>query len=94
MAKLILETLFNTWNLNGGNFREFKLKGEHSTNNSDMDRLYCQWLNSVIYWLINHCWDWTWNGMTSFGPHFDFHDIIYRIQPCNVDDRRHNVIFT
>ena len=23
--------------------------------NSNTDRLYSQWLNSVIYWLINHC---------------------------------------
>ena len=33
--------------------------------------------------------------MMSFGRQFDFHDIIYHIhvQPCNVDNRRCNVIF-
>ena len=25
---------------------------------------------------------------------FDFHDVIYHIQPCNVDDTRRNVVFT
>ena len=28
---------------------------------------YSQWLNSVIYWLINHCTDWARTCVTSFG---------------------------
>ena len=32
--------------------------------------------------------------MTSFGRQFDFHDVIYHIQSCNVDNRRRNVIST
>ena len=35
-------------------------------------RLYSQWLNRVIYWLINHCTDRTRTGVTSFGHQFDF----------------------
>ena len=62
--------------LNGGN-----------TLYSDTPRLYSQWLNSVIYWLINHCMDWAQTGVTSFGRQFDFHDVIY-------DNRRLNVNFT
>ena len=26
--------------------------------NSNTDRLYTQWLNLVIYWLMNHCTEW------------------------------------
>ena len=36
-----------------------------------------QWLNSVIYWLIDHCTDWARKRVTSFGRQFDFHDVIY-----------------
>ena len=54
-------------------------------------RLYSQWLNSVIYRLINHCTDWTGAGVTSFGRQFDFLDV-YLIRHCNVDIRRRNVI--
>ena len=57
-------------------------------------RLYSQWLNSVNYWLINHCMDLAWTGVTSFGLQFDFHDFIYRIRHCNIDNRRLNVVFT
>ena len=32
--------------------------------------------------------------MTSFVRQFDFHDVIYHIQPCNVENRRHNVFTT
>ena len=32
--------------------------------------------------------------MTSFGRQFDFHDAIYHIQHCNVDNRQCNVVFT
>ena len=41
--------------------------------NSNTSRLYSQWLNSVIYWLINHCTYWrdfiqppVWFLMTSY----------------------------
>ena len=30
--------------------------------------------------------------MTSFGRKFDFHDVIYHIRYCNVDNRRRNVV--
>ena len=34
---------------------------------SNTDRLYnIQWLNSVIYWIINYCKDWARTGVTSF----------------------------
>ena len=62
--------------------------------NSNTPRLYSQWLISVIYWLINHCTDRTRTGVTSFGSHFEFHDVIYHIPHCNVDNRRCNVVFT
>ena len=55
--------------------------------NSNTPRLYSQWLNLVIYWLINHCTDWARTGVTSFGRQFDFHDVIYH-------NRRRNVNFT
>ena len=32
---------------------------------SNTPRLYSQWLNSVIYWLINHCMDWARTGVKS-----------------------------
>ena len=51
------------------------------------DRLYSQWLNPVIYSLIKHYKDWTQIGVTSIGRMFDFHDVIYHIQLCNVDNR-------
>ena len=47
--------------------------------NSNTPRLYSQWLNSVIYWLINHCTDWARTGVTSFGRQFEFYDVIYHI---------------
>ena len=54
---------------------------------SNTPRLYNQWLNSVIYWLINHCTDWARTIVTSFSRQFDFHDVIYH-------NRRRNVVFT
>ena len=48
----------------------------------------------MIHRLINHCTDWAWTGVTSFGRQFDFHDVIYHIQPCNIDNRWHNIVFT
>ena len=47
--------------LNGGN-----------TLYSNTPWLYSQWLNSVIYWLINNCMDWAQTGVTSFGRQFNF----------------------
>ena len=32
--------------------------------------------------------------MTSFGRQFDFHDVIYHIRHCNVDNRWRNAVFT
>ena len=32
--------------------------------------------------------------VTSFGHQFDFHDVIGHVQPCNVDNRRGNVVCT
>ena len=32
--------------------------------------------------------------MSSFGRQFDYHDAIYQVQPCYVDNRRRNVDFT
>ena len=61
---------------------------------SNTPRLYSQWLNSVICWLINHCTAWARTSMTSFGRQFKFHDVIYHKPHCNVDNRRHNVVFT
>ena len=29
-----------------------------------------------------------------FGHQFDFHDGIYHIQPCNLDNRQCNMVFT
>ena len=57
------------------------------TRYSNTPRLYSQWLNSVIYWLINHCTDWARTNVTSFSRQFDFHDVIYH-------NRRRNVVFT
>ena len=62
--------------------------------NSNTDHLYSQWLNSVIYWLKNHCTDWSQTGVMSFGRQFDFHEVIYLIQPFKIDYRLHNVVFT
>ena len=53
---------------------------------SNTPRLYSQWLNSVIYWLINHCTDWARTNVTSFCRQFDFHDVIYH-------NRRRNAVF-
>ena len=61
---------------------------------SNTDRLYSQWSNSVIYWLINHCTDWAGFVVTSFNRQFDFHGVIYHIQSCNADNRHNNVVFT
>ena len=44
---------------------------------SNTPRLYSQWLNSVIYWLLNHCTGWARTKVTSFSRQFDFHDVIY-----------------
>ena len=52
---------------------------------SNTPRLYSQWLNSVIYWLINHCMDWARTGVKSFGRQFDFHDVIYHNRRLNVN---------
>ena len=65
-----------------------------SCNQREIPRLYSQWLNSVISWLINHCTDWARTGVKSFGRQFDLHDVIYHIWHCNVDKRRCNVVFT
>ena len=54
---------------------------------------YSQWLNLVIYWLINHCTDWAQTDLMSFGCQFDFHDVICHVQPCNVDKRLRNGLF-
>ena len=54
---------------------------------SNTSRLYSQWLNTVIYWLINHCTDWARTDVTSFSRQFDFHDVIYY-------NRRRNDVFT
>ena len=51
-------------------------------------------LNSVINWFINHCTNSARIGGKSFGRQVDFHDVIYHIQPRNVDNRRRNVVFT
>ena len=51
---------------------------------SNTPRLYSQWLNSVIYWLIYHCTDWARTGVTSFGRQFDFHDVICQIRRRSV----------
>ena len=61
---------------------------------SNTPRLYSQWLNSVIYWLIIHCTDWARTGVESLGRQFDFHDVIYPIRHCNVDIRRRSIVFT
>ena len=67
---------------------EILLMGREETdqiNNSSTPRLYSQWLNSVIYWLINHCSDWVQTNVTSFSRQYDFHDVIYH-------NRRRNVV--
>ena len=65
-------------------FKKSSLRITVSKRHSNTPRLYCQWLNSEIYWLINHCMDWAWTGVTSFGRQFYFHDVIYHIRHCNV----------
>ena len=62
--------------------------------NSNTPNSYRQWLNSVNYWLINHCTGWTQTGVASFGRQFDFNDVTYHIGHCNVDTRPGNVVFT
>ena len=32
--------------------------------------------------------------MMPFGRQFDFHNVIYHIEPCNVGNRRPDVVFT
>ena len=44
--------------------------------------------------MINHCTDWARTSVTSFGSQFDFNDVTYHIEYCNVDTRRCNVVFT
>ena len=61
---------------------------------SNTGRLYSQWINSVIYWLINHCSELARSSVTSFDRQFEFHDVIYHIEPYNVGNRRRNVDFT
>ena len=63
-------------------------------NDSNTPLLYSLRLNSVIYWLINHCTDWTQTAVMLFSPQLIFHDIIYHIQQCNIDNRMLNVVFT
>ena len=48
---------------------------------------YSQWLNSVIYCLINHCTDWARTGVTSFVRQFYFHGVIfvYGIETLTID---------
>ena len=50
-------------------FKQCEFKDVYDSNTP---RLYNQWLNSVIYWLINHCTDWARTGVTSLGRQFDF----------------------
>ena len=57
---------------------------------SNTPRLYSQWLNSVIYWLINHCTD---------RPDVIRAQILFSwrhlsLRHCNVDNKRHTVVFT
>ena len=54
---------------------------------------YSQWLNSVIYWLIYHCTDRAQTGVTSFVASLNFHDVIYHVRHCSIDNRRRNVVF-
>ena len=39
-----------------------------------------QWLNSMIYWLINYCTDWARTGVAPFCRQFDVFETIYHIQ--------------
>ena len=49
---------------------------------------------SGFYYLINYCTDWARTGVMLFCRLFDFHDVIYHIQYCNVDNRRSCVVLT
>ena len=62
--------------------------------NSNNACIYSPWLKSAIYWLINHCMDCPRTELTSYGRQFYFHDVICHIQPCNIDHRRHSVVYT
>ena len=61
---------------------------------SNTPHLYSQWLNSVIYWLIDHCTDRTRTGVTSFDRQFEFSWRHLSHRHCYVDYRRCNVAFT
>ena len=62
---------------------------------SNTPRLYSQWLHSVISLLINHCTDWHDVSRSTLIPvDINFHDVIYYIWHCNVDNMRCNVVFT
>ena len=62
------------------------MKTEHITLNGILTHLTYIAYGSVIYW--------AWTGVTSFSRQIDFHDVIYHIRHCNVDNRRRNVVFT
>ena len=55
--------------------------------NSNTPRLYSQWLNSVIYWLINHYTDWARTGVTSFSHRLIFitSSITYGLVTLTID---------
>ena len=62
------------------------MKNNTSNTDSNTPRLYSQWLNSAIYWSINHCTDRALTGVTPFGSPVDFHDVIYHIpQTLTID---------
>ena len=68
-------------------FRRLKHLAQNVILNSNTPRLYSQWLNSVIYWLINHSTDWARTGVTSFGNSLNFmtSSILYRIVTLTID---------
>ena len=68
-----------------------QLEWTYIVDNSNTSCLYSQWLNSMIYWLINNCTDWAQIGVTSFGHQFELHNIIYQIQPCSIVNIWQNV---
>ena len=51
--------------------------------NSNTPRLYSQWLNSLINWLINHCTDW--RDIIQSPVDFMTSSIIYRIVTLTKD---------
>ena len=51
-------------------------------NHSNTARLYSQWLNSVVKFLINHCTDWARADVTSFVRQFDLCRITIKSMNC------------